>query len=58
LLEPSAHLPGIACHYEGQLALRPNERPFVMTRPTYAGGQRKNKAIVLSQPISWYVNQG
>ncbi len=26
--------------YEGELALRPNERPFVMTRATYAGGQR------------------
>jgi alpha-glucosidase len=25
---------------EGELALRPNERPFVMTRATYAGGQR------------------
>lgn len=26
--------------YEGELALRPNERPFVMTRASYAGGQR------------------
>ena len=26
--------------FEGQLALRPNERPFVMTRASYAGGQR------------------
>ena len=26
--------------YEGELALRPNERTFVMTRATYAGGQR------------------
>ena len=26
--------------YEGQLTLRPNERPFVMTRASYAGGQR------------------
>ena len=26
--------------YDGQLALRPNERPFVMTRASYAGGQR------------------
>ena len=26
--------------YEGMLALRPNERPFVMTRASYAGGQR------------------
>ncbi len=25
---------------DGQLTLRPNERPFVMTRATYAGGQR------------------
>jgi alpha-glucosidase len=25
---------------EGELALRPSERPFVMTRATYAGGQR------------------
>ncbi len=25
---------------EGELALRPNERPFVMTRASYAGGQR------------------
>ncbi|HET7295411.1 MAG TPA: TIM-barrel domain-containing protein [Vicinamibacteria bacterium] len=26
--------------YEGLLALRPNERPFVLTRATFAGGQR------------------
>jgi alpha-glucosidase len=26
--------------YEGELTLRPNERPFVMTRASYAGGQR------------------
>ncbi|WP_010217037.1 TIM-barrel domain-containing protein [Sphingomonas sp. PAMC 26621] len=26
--------------YDGLLALRPNERPFVMTRASYAGGQR------------------
>jgi len=26
--------------YEGLLKLRPNERPFVVTRATYAGGQR------------------
>jgi alpha-glucosidase len=26
--------------YEGMLKLRPNVRPFVMTRATYAGGQR------------------
>jgi alpha-glucosidase len=26
--------------YDGELALRPNERPFVMTRASYAGGQR------------------
>lgn len=26
--------------YDGVLALRPNERPFVLTRATYAGGQR------------------
>jgi alpha-glucosidase len=26
--------------YEGLLKLRPDERPFVMTRATYAGGQR------------------
>jgi alpha-glucosidase len=26
--------------YEGLLALRPNERPFVLTRASYAGGQR------------------
>jgi len=26
--------------YEGLKALRPNERPFVLTRATYAGGQR------------------
>jgi len=26
--------------YEGLMVLRPNERPFVLTRATYAGGQR------------------
>ena len=26
--------------YEGMLAVRPNERPFVMTRASFAGGQR------------------
>ncbi|WP_419804870.1 TIM-barrel domain-containing protein [Terriglobus sp.] len=26
--------------YEGQLRFRPNERPFTMTRASYAGGQR------------------
>jgi alpha-glucosidase len=26
--------------FDGQLALRPNVRPFVLTRATYAGGQR------------------
>ncbi len=26
--------------YEGLLTLKPNERPFVLTRATYAGGQR------------------
>ena len=26
--------------YDGVLALRPNERPYVMTRASYAGGQR------------------
>ncbi|MBB5318849.1 glycoside hydrolase family 31 protein [Tunturibacter empetritectus] len=26
--------------YEGLLALKPNQRPFVLTRATYAGGQR------------------
>ena len=26
--------------YEGLLKLRPNERPFVLTRATYVGGQR------------------
>jgi alpha-glucosidase len=26
--------------YEGQLRIKPNERPFVLTRATYAGGQR------------------
>ena len=26
--------------FEGMLALRPNERPFVMTRASFAGGQR------------------
>jgi alpha-glucosidase len=28
------------CTQEGLLALKPEERPFVMTRATYAGGQR------------------
>jgi alpha-glucosidase len=26
--------------FDGQLALRPNARPFVLTRASYAGGQR------------------
>jgi alpha-glucosidase len=39
--------------YEGQLALRPNERPFVMTRATYAGGQRYSATWTGDNSSTW-----
>ena len=39
--------------YEGQLALRPNERPFVMTRASYAGGQRYSTTWTGDNGSTW-----
>jgi alpha-glucosidase len=39
--------------YEGQLALRPTERPFVMTRATYAGGQRYSTTWTGDNSSTW-----
>ncbi|MES2121058.1 MAG: TIM-barrel domain-containing protein [Pseudomonadota bacterium] len=39
--------------YEGLLALRPNVRPFVMTRATYAGGQRYAVTWTGDNSSSW-----
>jgi alpha-glucosidase len=39
--------------FEGQLALRPNERPFVMTRATYAGGQRYSTTWTGDNSSTW-----
>ena len=39
--------------YEGQLALRPNERPFVMTRASYAGGQRYSATWTGDNSSTW-----
>jgi alpha-glucosidase len=39
--------------YEGELALRPNERPFVMTRATYAGGQRYSTTWTGDNSSTW-----
>ena len=39
--------------YEGLLKLRPNERPFVLTRANYAGGQRYAAAWTGDNISSW-----
>lgn len=38
---------------EGELAVRPNERPFVMTRATYAGGQRYSVTWTGDNSSTW-----
>lgn len=38
---------------EGELALRPNERPFVMTRASYAGGQRYSSTWTGDNSATW-----
>ena len=38
---------------EGELALRPNERPFVMTRASYAGGQRYSSTWTGDNSSTW-----
>jgi alpha-glucosidase len=39
--------------YDGELALRPNERPFVMTRASYAGGQRYSTTWTGDNSSTW-----
>ncbi|MBS1954037.1 MAG: alpha-glucosidase [Cyanobacteria bacterium SZAS-4] len=39
--------------YEGMLALRPNQRPFILTRSGYAGVQRY-AAVWLGDNMSWW----
>lgn len=39
--------------YEGLLALRPDERPFVMTRASYAGGQRYSATWTGDNSATW-----
>ena len=39
--------------FEGQLSLRPDERPFVMTRATYAGGHRYGATWTGDNSSSW-----
>ncbi len=39
--------------FEGQLALRPHERPFVMTRASYAGGQRYSTTWTGDNSSTW-----
>jgi alpha-glucosidase len=39
--------------YEGELALRPNDRPFVMTRASYAGGQRYSTTWTGDNSSTW-----
>ena len=39
--------------YEGELALRPDERPFVMTRASYAGGQRYGATWTGDNSSTW-----
>ena len=38
---------------QGELTLRPNERPFVMTRATYAGGQRYSTTWTGDNSSTW-----
>jgi alpha-glucosidase len=39
--------------YEGLLTLRPDERPFVMTRASYAGGQRYSATWTGDNSATW-----
>ncbi len=39
--------------YEAQIAGRPNERPFTMTRATYAGGQRYSSTWTGDNSATW-----
>ncbi len=39
--------------WDGVLALRPNERPFVMTRASYAGGQRYGSTWTGDNSATW-----
>lgn len=39
--------------YDGLLALKPNQRPFVLTRATYAGGQRYAATWTGDNSSSW-----
>lgn len=39
--------------YEGQLQFRPNERPFTMTRASYAGGQRYSTTWTGDNSSTW-----
>jgi alpha-glucosidase len=39
--------------YDGELVLRPNERPFVMTRATFAGGQRYSATWTGDNSATW-----
>ena len=39
--------------YEGLLALKPDQRPFVMTRATYAGGQRYGATWTGDNSATW-----
>ncbi len=39
--------------YDGQLALKPNERPFTMTRASYAGGQRYSTTWTGDNSATW-----
>ena len=39
--------------YEGEIALRPNERPFVMTRASFAGGQRYSATWTGDNSSTW-----
>jgi len=39
--------------YDGELGLRPNERPFVMTRASFAGGQRYSTTWTGDNSSTW-----